>query len=97
MFLIYNYLSGGNLETFIPERSSNNVEWSVIHKIAIDMAQALPFLHYSCVSRIVHHDMKLSNILLYEEFNAYLSDFRINQHAVEVAEQIGSLMLVLAV
>lgn len=47
MFLIYNYLSGGNLETFIHERSDNNVEWSVIHKIAIDMAQALPFHHYS--------------------------------------------------
>ncbi|THG12293.1 hypothetical protein TEA_001480 [Camellia sinensis var. sinensis] len=27
MFLIYNYLSGGNLETFIHERSDNNVEW----------------------------------------------------------------------
>ncbi|KAJ9132896.1 hypothetical protein P3X46_033720 [Hevea brasiliensis] len=28
MFLIYNYLSGGNLETFIHERSSKNVQWS---------------------------------------------------------------------
>ncbi|GMQ01985.1 hypothetical protein CsSME_00048421 [Camellia sinensis var. sinensis] len=27
MFLIYNYLSSGNLETFIHERSNNNVEW----------------------------------------------------------------------
>ncbi|XP_028114978.1 probable LRR receptor-like serine/threonine-protein kinase RPK1 [Camellia sinensis] len=69
----------GNLETFIHERSGNNVEWSVIHKIAIDMAQALSFLHYSCVSRIVHHDIKPSNILLYEEFNAYLLDFRLAQ------------------
>ncbi|CAL5368733.1 unnamed protein product [Camellia sinensis] len=79
MFLIYNYLFGGNLETFIHERSGNNVEWSVIHKIAIDMAQALPFLHYSCVSCIVHRDIKPSNILLYEEFNAYLSDFTLAQ------------------
>ncbi|XP_057481180.1 LRR receptor-like serine/threonine-protein kinase RPK2 [Actinidia eriantha] len=75
MFLIYNYLSGGNLETFIHKRSDKNVEWPMILKIAIDIAKALAFLHYSCVPRIVHRDIKPSNILLDEEFNAYLSDF----------------------
>ncbi|KAF5184824.1 Receptor-like protein kinase [Thalictrum thalictroides] len=75
MFLIYNYLSGGNLETFIHENSGNNVQWSVIHKIALDIAQALAYLHYSCDPRIVHRDIKPSNILLDEDLNAYLSDF----------------------
>ncbi|KAL7227943.1 hypothetical protein ACSBR1_022759 [Camellia fascicularis] len=92
MFLIYNYLSGGNLETFIHERSDNNVEWSVIHKIAIDMAHALPFLHYSWLSRIVHHDIKPSNILLYEEFNAYLFDFRLAQ-LLEVFETYATTIV----
>lgn len=92
MFLIYNYLSGGNLKTFIHERSDNNVEWSVIHKIAIDMAQALPFLHYSCVSLIVHHDIKPSNILVYEEFNAYLFDFRLAQ-LLEVFETYATTIV----
>ncbi|EEF49325.1 LRR receptor-like serine/threonine-protein kinase RPK2 [Ricinus communis] len=75
MFLIYNYLSGGNLETFIHERSIKKVQWSVIYKIALDIAQALAYLHYSCVPRILHRDIKPSNILLDEELNAYLSDF----------------------
>ncbi|GLT81582.1 hypothetical protein SLE2022_000250 [Rubroshorea leprosula] len=75
MFLIYNYLSGGNLETFIHDKSGKNVQWSVIHKIAINIAQALAFLHDSCVPRIVHRDIKPSNILLDDELNAYLSDF----------------------
>ncbi|XP_065865940.1 LRR receptor-like serine/threonine-protein kinase RPK2 [Euphorbia lathyris] len=75
MFLVYNYLSGGNLETFIHETSSKRVQWSMIYKIALDIAQALAYLHYSCVPRVLHRDIKPSNILLDEELNAYLSDF----------------------
>ncbi|XVF57678.1 hypothetical protein PTKIN_Ptkin07bG0001400 [Pterospermum kingtungense] len=75
MFLVYNYLSGGNLETFIHDKSGKNVQWSVIYKITMDIAQALAYLHYSCVPRIVHRDIKPSNILLDENLNAFLSDF----------------------
>ncbi|KAF8389934.1 hypothetical protein HHK36_024453 [Tetracentron sinense] len=75
MFLIYNYLSGGNLEKFIQERSSRAVDWRILHKIAIDIARALAYLHDQCVPRVLHRDVKPSNILLDNDFNAYLSDF----------------------
>ncbi|KAG8046249.1 hypothetical protein GUJ93_ZPchr0008g12661 [Zizania palustris] len=74
-FLIYNYLSGGNLETFIHEMGSRNVSWTEVHRIVVDVAQALTFLHCSCTPRIIHRDIKPSNILLDEKLNAYLSDF----------------------
>ncbi|XVF16094.1 hypothetical protein REPUB_Repub10bG0001800 [Reevesia pubescens] len=85
MFLIYNYLSGGNLETFIHDKSGKNVQWSVIYKITMDIAQALAYLHYSCVPRIVHRDIKPSNILLDENLNAFLSDFGLAR-LLEVSE-----------
>ncbi|KAG8384611.1 hypothetical protein BUALT_Bualt04G0135900 [Buddleja alternifolia] len=75
MFLIYNYLSGGNLEKFIQERSTRAVDWRVLHKIALDIARALAYLHEQCVPRVLHRDVKPSNILLDEDYNAYLSDF----------------------
>ncbi|XP_042499073.1 LRR receptor-like serine/threonine-protein kinase RPK2 [Macadamia integrifolia] len=75
MFLIYNYLSGGNLETFIHDKLAKNAQWHIICKIALHIAQALAYLHYSCVPRVIHRDIKPSNILLDEEHNAYLSDF----------------------
>jgi len=84
-FLIYNYLPGGNLERFIRNMSNINVGWSVIHKIALDVAQALVYLHYSCVPRIVHRDIKPSNILLDDKLNAYLSDFGLAR-LLEVSE-----------
>ncbi|XP_020218845.1 LRR receptor-like serine/threonine-protein kinase RPK2 isoform X1 [Cajanus cajan] len=75
MFLIYNYLPGGNLEKFIQERSSRAVDWRILHKIALDIARALAYLHDQCVPRVLHRDVKPSNILLDDDYNAYLSDF----------------------
>lgn len=75
MFLIYNYLPGGNLERFIQERSRRPINWRMLHKIAVDVARALAYLHDHCVPRILHRDVKPSNILLDNEYTAYLSDF----------------------
>nr|GEW29863.1 probable LRR receptor-like serine/threonine-protein kinase RPK1 [Tanacetum cinerariifolium] len=44
-------------------------------QIALDVASALYFLHDMCTPRIIHRDVKPSNILLNENFNACLSDF----------------------
>ncbi|KAH7845447.1 hypothetical protein Vadar_002079 [Vaccinium darrowii] len=75
MFLIYNYLPGGNLEKFIQERSTRAVDWRGLHKIALDTARALAYLHDQCVPHILHRDVKPSNILLDNYYNAYLSGF----------------------
>ena len=75
MFLIYNYLPGGNLERFIQERGKRPISWRRLHKIALDVARALAYMHDECAPRILHRDVKPNNILLDNECNAYLSDF----------------------
>ncbi|WRX16299.1 Protein kinase domain - like 10 [Theobroma cacao] len=79
MFLIYNYLSGGNLENFIKERSTRAVDWKIIHKIALNIAHALAYLHDQCAPKVLHRDVKPSNILLDNDCNAYLSDFGLSR------------------
>lgn len=79
MFLVYNYLPGGNLENFIKERHKRAVDWKILHKIALDIAQALAYLHDQCVPRVLHRDVKPSNILLDNDFSAYLSDFGLSR------------------
>ncbi|XP_039003876.1 LRR receptor-like serine/threonine-protein kinase RPK2 isoform X2 [Hibiscus syriacus] len=79
MFLLYNYLPGGNLENFIKERSTRAVDWKIIHKIALDIAHALAYLHDECTPKVLHRDVKPSNILLDNDCNAYLSDFGLSR------------------
>ncbi|KAM1520983.1 hypothetical protein TB2_011083 [Malus domestica] len=79
MLLIYNYLPGGNLENFIKERSRRPFNWQILHKIALHIARALAYLHGECIPRVLHRDVKPSNILLDDEFNAYLSDFGLSR------------------
>lgn len=76
MFLIYNYFPEGNLETLIHicERG-RKMNWSMRHKIALDLARALAYLHDECVPRVLHRDIKPSNVLLDHDLNAHLSDF----------------------
>jgi hypothetical protein len=78
MFLIYNYLPGGNLEEFI-QRANRIIDWKVLYKIALDVASALNYLHNMCQPRILHRDIKPSNILLDDDLNAYVSDFGLSK------------------
>ncbi|XP_078435671.1 putative LRR receptor-like serine/threonine-protein kinase RPK1 [Wolffia australiana] len=73
-FLIYNYLPGGNLEKLIREKSKRSVSFKVLLKIALDVARALKYLHHR-TDRIIHRDVKPSNILLDNDDHALLSDF----------------------
>nr|XP_009795424.1 PREDICTED: LRR receptor-like serine/threonine-protein kinase RPK2 isoform X1 [Nicotiana sylvestris] len=79
MFLIYNYIPGGSLEKFIRDRASRVFDFKVLHKIALDISLGIAYLHDQCVPRIVHRDVKPSNILLDNEMNAYLSDFGLSR------------------
>ncbi|KFK22758.1 hypothetical protein AALP_AAs65349U000100, partial [Arabis alpina] len=77
--LVYEYMKWGSLETVLHEKSSKKggmfLNWAARKKIAIGAARGLAFLHHSCIPHIIHRDMKSSNVLLDEDFEARVSDF----------------------
>jgi len=74
--LVYEYMKYGSLETVLHERiKSSELAWETRKKIALGSARGLAFLHHSCIPHIIHRDMKSSNILLDENFEARVSDF----------------------
>ncbi|KAK6122146.1 hypothetical protein DH2020_044108 [Rehmannia glutinosa] len=77
MFLIYNYLPGENLDQFIRDRLRRAFDWSVLHKITLHIASAVSYLHDQCNPRVLHRYIKPSNILLDDDNNAYLLNFRL--------------------
>lgn len=43
---------------------SNFLEWPVRYRIALGIARGLHYLHKCCKHRIIHRDIKASNVLL---------------------------------
>ncbi|KAG8661485.1 hypothetical protein MANES_01G007700v8 [Manihot esculenta] len=76
--LVYEYMKWGSLESVLHDRSKggcSRLDWAARKKIAIGSARGLAFLHHSCIPHIIHRDMKSSNVLLDENFEARVSDF----------------------
>ncbi|KAI4983277.1 hypothetical protein ZWY2020_023769, partial [Hordeum vulgare] len=53
------------------------LDWSRRKMIALGTARGLLYLHEQCDPKIIHHDVKASNVLLDEYFEAIVRDFRL--------------------
>ncbi|XP_050375073.1 receptor-like cytosolic serine/threonine-protein kinase RBK2 isoform X2 [Argentina anserina] len=51
------------------------LNWGIRYKVALGTAKGLVYLHEGCQRRIIHKDIKASNILLAEDFEPQISDF----------------------
>ncbi|CAH9077639.1 unnamed protein product [Cuscuta europaea] len=72
--LIYDFLPGGSLDEALHERSEQ-LDWDARVMIITGAAKGLAYLHHDCSPRIIHRDIKSSNILLDVNLAACVSDF----------------------
>ncbi|KAL3814612.1 hypothetical protein ACJIZ3_015880 [Penstemon smallii] len=75
--LVYEYVNNGNLEQWLhgAMRQHGFLTWEARTKILLGTAKALAYLHEAIEPKVVHRDIKSSNILIDEDFNAKVSDF----------------------
>ncbi|KAJ4726342.1 Receptor kinase [Melia azedarach] len=79
--LIYSYMENGSLDYWLHESVDKGsvLKWDVRLKIAQGACHGLAYLHKVCEPHIVHRDVKSSNILLDEKFEAHLADFGLSR------------------
>ncbi|XP_047966196.1 L-type lectin-domain containing receptor kinase VIII.1-like [Salvia hispanica] len=74
ILLVYDLMSNGSLDKALFE-SAFVLTWMNRRKILTGVASALAYLHQECENQVIHRDVKSSNIMLDDAFNARLGDF----------------------
>ncbi|XP_048630246.1 receptor-like protein kinase At3g21340 isoform X2 [Brassica napus] len=78
--LIYEYMANGDLrEHMSGKRGGSILNWETRLKIVVQSAQGLEYLHNGCKPPMIHRDVKTTNILLNEHFQAKLADFGLSR------------------
>ncbi|CAN1169656.1 Receptor-like cytosolic serine/threonine-protein kinase RBK1 [Linum perenne] len=74
LHLVLEYLPFGSLGDKL-HGSGECLDWEKRYKAATGIAEGLKYLHHDCPRRVIHRDIKASNILLAEDYEAQISDF----------------------
>ncbi|KAH9779336.1 putative leucine-rich repeat receptor-like serine/threonine-protein kinase [Citrus sinensis] len=75
--LIYEYLENNSLARamFGPEEHRLKLDWPTRRRICLGIARGLAYLHGESRIKIVHRDIKATNVLLDKDLNPKISDF----------------------
>ncbi|KAF6987883.1 hypothetical protein CFC21_005478 [Triticum aestivum] len=81
ILLVYDYMRNGSLDRTLFDASSPALPWRHRHEILAGVASALAYLHHECDRRVIHRDVKSSNVMLDESYRARLGDFGLARQA----------------
>uniref|UniRef100_A0A453DNM9 non-specific serine/threonine protein kinase n=1 Tax=Aegilops tauschii subsp. strangulata TaxID=200361 RepID=A0A453DNM9_AEGTS len=91
--LVYDFVPNDTLHYHLHGRGVPVLEWPARVKISAGSAKGIAYLHEDCHPRIIHRDIKSSNILLDNNFEAQVADFGLARLAMDFATHVTTRVM----
>ncbi|XP_028956126.2 probable LRR receptor-like serine/threonine-protein kinase At1g53440 [Malus sylvestris] len=85
LYLVYEYMENNSVShaLFGAEESHLKLDWPTRHNICVGIAKGLAYLHEESSLKVIHRDIKATNVLLDRHLNPKISDFGLAKLAEE--------------
>ncbi|CAL9103178.1 calcium/calmodulin-regulated receptor-like kinase 2 isoform X1 [Musa acuminata AAA Group] len=77
--LIYEFMTNGNLASFLYSDNPRILSWEERLQIASDVSHGIEYLHEGAIPPVIHRDLKSANILLDKSMRAKVADFGLSK------------------